>query len=179
MNTIKISTAAVAAVTLLALPSGAAGQWSLEARLGSGIPTGEVTDAPFSQTAGLGFAAEAMYTTSPRLTLYGGVSRHSFNCDDCFTDVTSTGFQSGVKVNFGQNGRALPWARGGLLLHDLDSGSDTSGWGLGFDTGVGVDWRVSEPLSVVPALRYSSYTVEDLTLSYVTIDLGLHVHLSR
>ena len=172
-----VAGAVALAVALAAQPDVADAQLSLEGRIGSGIPTGEVTDAPFRQTGGLAFAAEAMWNLSPRMTFYGGVSRQSFNCDGCFSDLSSTGFQSGLKFLLSRDGQALPWVRGGLLLHDAEMAGDDSGWGLGFDSGVGVDWRVSPRFDVVPALRYAQYTTDDLTLGFLTIDLGLHVHV--
>lgn len=162
---------------LVGFPGHARAQWALEARVGSGIPTGELTDGPVAQTGGFAFAAEAMFAADPRMTFYGGISHESFNCDDCLSDLSSTGFQGGIKFNLGRDGLALPWVRGGLLLHDAERVGGDGGWGVGFDSGLGVDWKVAERLAVVPALRYAQYTVEGLTWSFLTLDLGLHVHL--
>lgn len=116
----------------LAMPSEATGQLSLEGRIGSSMPTGELTNDPgLNQTAGFSFAVDGMASLSDLMTAYAGVSRHAFNCSDC------------------------P------------------------DAGAGIDWLVSPRLAVVPALRANSYGSGDLSLTYLTVDLGLHLHLGR
>lgn len=172
----RVIGAGLLAATLL-VPARAHGQdLSLEGRIGSSIPTGDLTDeAGPSQTAGLSFAIEGMVTLGATTTAYAGVSHHAFNCDGCTSDVSSTGLNAGLKLLVG-DGRATPWLRGGLMLHRADLADVDEEWGLGVDAGVGVDWRVTRTLSVVPALRLNSYGIDPLTLTYVTVDLGLHLH---
>jgi len=52
-------------------------------------------------------------------------------------------------------------------------------WGLGANAGVGLDWFVQPSFALVPALRINSYSSGSLSLSYVTVDLGLHLELGR
>jgi hypothetical protein len=103
------ATGLVLAVSLL-VPAVAAGQLSLEGRLGATMPTGDLTD--LDQTAGLAFAAEIQYTVQRNLTLYGGLGHHRFTCDGCDDDFSTTGLAGGAKLILGASGRALPWIRG-------------------------------------------------------------------
>lgn len=175
-----LSTALVLALAA-GLPSTAeaqASRWSVEGRLGSTLPTGDLTDDVLHQTAGLAVGADVMYTMATNLSLYGGVGHHRFNCDGCDTDVTSTGLDAGAKLLFGSDERAQPWVRGGLMLHKPDVEGVEGDWNAGLDSGVGIDWRATDELVLVPALRYNTYGTEgDASLSYFTIDLGGHLHL--
>jgi hypothetical protein len=167
------------AATLVATPSEASAQLSFEGRVGSAIPTGELTNEPgLDQTAGFSFAVDGMVGLNDLTTVYAGVSRQSFNCDGCSTDVSTTGFNGGLKLILG-SGVALPWVRGGLMLHRAEIDASSNDWGLGVDAGVGIDWRVSPAISVVPALRVNSYGSGPLSLTYVTLDMGLHIHPSE
>lgn len=164
------------ATALLAIPSVADAQLSLEGRVGSSIPVGDLADdAVFAQTAGLSFAAEGMLSLSERATAYAGVSRHDFNCDGCSVDVSTMGFNTGIKLLLG-SGNALPWVRGGLMIHRPEVGDVDGDWEVGVDTGVGVDWRVNRSFSIVPAARLNSYSSGDASITFATLDLGLHFH---
>lgn len=153
-------------------------QWSLEGRVGSAIPVGELTDDPGpSQTAGLSVAGGAMYTFNPSFSVYGEVSGQWFNCDGCATDVKSWGIDGGLKYLLSQQGSALPWIRAGLAYQQVSVENGDGEWGVGLDTGVGIDWMLSDQFALVPALRFDTYSADDFTVSYVTIDLGAHWHL--
>jgi len=181
MNTRKhlFAAFALAAVTLAAAQPATA-QWSVEGRVGSALPQGELTDAPgLDQAAGLSFAADAMYAVGDHFTLYAGASRESFHCNECSTDVTSAGLHGGVKYRFGRTGSAIPWARGGLMWDRASVDGVDGDWGLGANAGVGLDWFVQPSFALVPALRINSYSSGSLSLSYVTVDLGLHLELGR
>lgn len=167
------------AAALVAAPSDASAQFSFEGRVGSAIPTGELTNEPgLNQTAGFSFAVDGMVSLNDLTTAYAGVSRQSFNCDGCATDVSTTGFNGGLKFILG-SGVALPWVRGGLMLHRAQVDADSNDWGVGVDAGAGIDWRVSPAISVVPALRVNSYGSGPVSLTYVTLDMGLHIHPSE
>lgn len=169
--------AATAALVLALIPAAGQAQLAVEARLGATMPTGDLSD--FDQTAGLGLAAELMYTVQRNLTLYGGLGHHRFTCDGCEDDFSSTGLQAGVKFVLGQDNDALPWVRGGLMLHRPAVDGDTGDWGVGLDSGVGIDWNVAPSFYLVPALRFNTYSSDDIGLSYFTIDLGAHFHLGH
>lgn len=148
-------------------------RWSVEGRLGATLPTSDLGD---THTAGLAVGADLMYTLNTNFTVYGGVGHHRFGCDGCEADISTTGLDAGVKLLFGGNEDAMPWVRAGLLFHQPDVEGVEGDWNVGLDSGVGIDWRVSDALTLVPALRYDTYD-DDGTLSWFTIDLGAHLHL--
>lgn len=152
-------------------------RWSIEGRIGATLPTGDLTEGPGSQTAGLAFAADLMYTLNTNFTLYGGFGHHRFNCDGCNSDISTTGLDAGAKFLFGSNEDAMPWVRGGLIVHKPEVEGLDGEWNLGLDTGVGIDWRVSHAVTLVPALRFNTYDGDGATFSWFTIDLGAHFHI--
>ena len=168
--------ALASAVALVAFAADASAQWSVEGRVGSAIPTGELTEPGLDQTGGVSFAAEGMYTFRPNLSVYGGASRQRFNCDGCAADVSSTGLNGGLKYVFLPSASAFPWVRGGLMVHQPAVAGDARDWGVGLDSAVGVDWEVTESTAVVPAVRLNTYSSGPLSVRYVTIDLGVHMH---
>jgi hypothetical protein len=161
----------------LSIPTAISAQVSFEGRVGATLPTGELTDSPgLDQSAGFSFAFDGMYTFRPSLSAYAGVSRQTFNCSDCPTDVATVGFDGGVKFLFTASGAATPWLRGGLMLHRASVDGVDSDWGVGVDAGAGIDWLVGPRIAIVPAVRLNSYGSGPLSLTYFTLDLGLHVH---
>ncbi len=170
--------ALLAALSVLA-PAPAQAQWSIEGRLGATLPTGDLSGTDgLNQTAGLALGADLMYTLSTNFTVYGGVGHHRFTCDGCEADVTTTGLDGGVKLLFGQDNGAMPWVRGGLMLHKPDVDGVSGDWHLGLDSGVGIDWQATPNLVLVPALRFNTYSTDGADLSYFIIDLGAHFHFS-
>jgi hypothetical protein len=165
-------------IASMAAPQSASAQWSLEGRVGSALPVGDLTDDPgLDQTAGLAAAAGAMYTFRPTWTIYGEVSGQWFNCDGCDTDVMSWGIDGGLKYILAEQGSALPWIRAGLAFQQVSVDGGDGEWGVGLDSGIGIDWLLTDRFALVPAIRFDTYSADDLTVSYVTIDLGAHVHL--
>lgn len=165
-------------LVLAAAPVAASAQWAMEGRVGSALPSGELTrDSGLNQTAGVSFAADATYGFNESVSVYGGLARQSFNCAGCTRSVSSTGFDSGVKLRLTTSGSAEPWVRGGLMLHQPQVDGDERDWGLGFGSAVGVDWLLNPRFSVVPALRLSSYNSGSMSLTYVTLDAGVHVRM--
>lgn len=162
----------------LASPPALSAQWSLEGRAGAAIPVGELTDDPGpNQTAGIALAGGAMYTFRNSLSAYVEGSWQQFNCDGCDTDVESWGFDGGLKYVLAESDTAFPWVRAGLTLQQASAGDADGEWGVGLDSGVGIDWLLTERFALVPAIRFDLYEADELTVSYVTIDLGAHFHL--
>lgn len=180
--------AAVLALMGAALGAGAtqaqtARRISLEGRLGVTFPTGDVSDA--GGGSGYELGADFMYTFSPALTGYLGISRHTFSCDEdegpCEDSFTSGGFQAGLKYLFSRDARALPWVRAGLLAQSLDVGPDDSDLGFGVEAGAGVDVDVSPRFAVVPALYYRTYSADvdgggEISPSWFALTLAGHLH---
>jgi hypothetical protein len=135
---------------------------------------GELSDDPgLNQSFGISLALEAMYDATSNVALYAGGSRQSFNCDDCPADVTTSGFVAGVKYRF--PGAALDtWLRGGIMFHHASVDGDGQDWGVGVDSGLGVDIPIRSSMSIVPAVRLSSYGSGPISLTYVTFDLGIN-----
>lgn len=181
MNLVKlpaISLCLCSAPGLLAVPSPAAGQWSVEARVGSAVPLADLgDDAVLAQTGGLTFGADVMYTIQGYVSVYGGASYQRYTCDGCPARVTSTGLQSGLKLVFDPTAEMVPWARAGLLYHHPDVGGDGGDWHLGLDTGVGLDVRIHPSWFLVPAFRYKTYDAEGVRIDDLTIDFGVQVRL--
>lgn len=164
----------------IATPPEVYAQFSAEARIGGAMPTGELSDSPgLNQTAGLSFALDGMYTFTPNVTAYVGGARQNFHCDGCSVDVNTTGFEGGLKYVFPTEGAAAPWVRGGVMLHRASVDGDNQDWGAGVDAGGGVDWLIRPDLALVPALRVNSYNSGSLSLTFVTLDLGLHLHFGE
>lgn len=166
------------ATLMLIGPAAASAQWSLEGRAGAAIPMGELTDDPGpSQTAGIALAGGALYTFRDNLSMYFEGSWQQFNCDGCDTDIESWGFDGGLKYVLARSGTALPWVRAGLTLQQVSADGGDGEWGVGLDAGLGIDWLLTERFALVPAIRYDFYEADELSVSYVTIDLGAHWHL--
>lgn len=154
---------------------------SLEGRIGAAIPTGDLSDADAG--VGLALAAEAMYSFSPILTGYIGLSRDAFSCDDddfC-GDATSSGLQGGLKFLLAREGSMLPWVRLGLIGQSLDLGEIDSDLSLGFEAGGGIDIDVSPRFAVVPGIHYRAYSPDfdgegDIDVRYFVLSLGGHLH---
>ena len=118
-----------------------------------------------------------MYTFRTSLSAYVEGSWQQFNCDGCDTDVESWGFDGGLKYVLAESGTASPWVRAGLTLQQASVGDADGEWGVGLDSGVGIDWLLTERFALVPAIRFDFYEADDLTVTYLTIDLGAHWHL--
>jgi hypothetical protein len=180
-NTIASLVAALG-ITLAASASEAAAQasrWSFEGRLNVTMPVGDLSDA--GAESGLGLGADVFYTFMRNMSAYAGLSRHAFNCEGAgCDDVTSSGLQGGVKLLFGAERRAMPWARGGIMLHKADFDGDESDLTLGAELGGGIDLMLSPRFALAPSLRFHTYpagfAVRELDMSYFTISLGAHFH---
>lgn len=164
---------AVAAALLMAAPAAAQeSPFSLEARTGVTIPTGDLGDATES---GLLFAIDGYYSLSPTLSLYGGWAYHGFD-----NDVSASGPRVGLKALFTPPGDAWPWVRGGVTFNQGELGDDSSDRAAGLELGAGIDYALSPRVSVTPAARYETFSAEfgatDVTFSYLTLDLGIHLH---
>lgn len=180
-----IASSAVVAVALAASNAQAqdSRRISLEGRLGVTFPSGDVSDA--GGGSGYELGADFMYTFTPALTGYIGVSRHSFSCDEdegpCEDSFASSGFQAGLKYLFSREGRALPWLRAGLLGQSLDVGPEDSDFGLGLEAGAGLDVDVSHRLALVPAFYYRTYSADvdgggDVSVNWFSLTLAAHLH---
>jgi hypothetical protein len=170
---ILLSLATIGLASLV--PARTAAQVSIEGRVGGSLPIGELADDPgLDQSIGIGFGLDVMYRAAPNVALYAGGSRHSFNCDDCSADVTTSGIVGGVKYLFPGGGPTTVWIRGGAIVHRASVDGASRDWGIGVDSGLGVDIAFRRSISLVPAVRLSSYGSGPVSLSYITFDLGIN-----
>lgn len=177
-NTLAII--AVGVSLLMAAPATAQeSPFSLEARTGVTFPMGNLSDA--GAESDLLFGLDAYLSVNPMFSLYGGYAYHRFTCDACADDVTASGPRLGLKALLYTPGDALPWVRAGATFNQAtglaEGSSDRT---LGVELGAGIDYQVAQRLSIVPALRYETFSTNfagaEESLSYLTLDLGLHLH---
>lgn len=151
---------------------------SLEGRLGTTFPTGELSD--LGAESGLLAEGEILYTPSVNFSLFGGIGIHTFNCEEDCDNISTRGLHAGAKYLFGQSRKAMPWVRGALMLHDADAGESTADMGLGYSLGGGIDLAVSEHFTLSPSLRYHQYDADFgssiVDMSWLSLALGAHYH---
>ena len=165
---------AVAVVGLLAAAPAAAqdSPISVEARSGVTFPTGDLSDGGVE--SGVIFGVDLFFTVDRALSIYAGWGQHGFS-----DDVSASGPRAGVKAMFHTPGMATPWIRAGATFNELESGGifgGTTDREIGLEAGAGIDYELSDRVSVTPAARYHTFSPEGTTVSYLTVDLGLHIH---
>lgn len=163
---------AVAALLVAAPAAAQDSSISVEARSGVTFPTGDLSDAGIE--SGVIFGVDLFFAVDRALSLYAGWGQHGFS-----DDVSVSGPRVGAKVLFHTPGLATPWVRAGATFNELDSGGLLGGSTdreIGLEAGAGIDYEVSDRVSVTPAARYHTFSPEGATVSYLTLDLGLHLH---
>jgi len=177
-----IGAALLATGTLGLAPGEAQAQlgFAAEGRVGVTVPQGDLSDV--GAETGLGFGAELQVNFHPRATVYAGVYRHQFGCEDSCSlgdDPTSTGLSAGLKYIVHNPGDVAVWGRGGVVYNDLDLGSSSTDREIGFELGVGADMPIAERIYLVPHLGYISHAAGDnFTASFFTLGLGIHYHIN-
>lgn len=170
----------VASATIAAPVAAQQRRVSLEGRLGTTIPVGELADR--GAESGLLVEGELIYTPSANLSVFGGLGLHAFNCEDedC-EEFSSRGLHAGIKYLFARSGTATPWLRGGLLLHEAESGSEDAGLAAGIEAGGGIDLALTPRFTLAPAVRYHHYNADfgrtEVGMSWLSFSLGAHFHL--
>lgn len=180
-------------LALTVAPAEAQDHWpvSFDIRGGYGFPIGDFGD---NTEGDFGFGAGAVLTLTPSIGVYGGWARDAFGCELLVCDdddrLTISGFEVGGKFILPrEGGRALPWAKAGLIAHkaEFDAGAfqSESDREYGFQVAVGVDFPLGEVLSVSPALRYNQlsfgedFLEDDPDVQYISFDIGAHIHIPR
>ncbi|HEX8694064.1 MAG TPA: porin family protein [Longimicrobium sp.] len=164
--------------------------FSVEVRGGAALPQGDFGDG---LDTGWGLGLNASYNFTPMLAVYAGYSFNSFAVEDdgeeFDADVNDRGFDAGLRAGFAPIGGFSPWVRGGLVFHEIeiednDSGlSATTDSNLGFEVGGGLSFPLGPRISVTPGVSYTRYTIddedleEDLDVSHLKIDIGLHIRI--
>ena len=156
---------------------------SVEGRMGAGLPAGELED--IGAESGLSVGADVMYSFSPAVTGYAGLSHDRFGCDEgngnaCDDRLISSGFQTGLKFLLSSSSTGLPWIRAGLIGQDLDTGQTESDLSLGVEAGAGIDINVGPNFLIVPAIQARGYSADmgpgDVDVRYLVFSIGGHVH---
>lgn len=162
----------IAAAALLAAAPATAqdSPFSLELRSGVTFPTGDLSDGGIE--SGPLFGIDAFFSVDRALSIYGGWGYHRFS-----DDVSVSGPRVGLKALFHTPGYATPWIRAGATFNEMDGfGAEASDRELGLEAGAGIDYELSDRVSVTPAARYHTFSPEGATVSYLTVDLGVHLH---
>jgi hypothetical protein len=171
--------------------------FSFEVRGGLGIKTEEFRPSDVdtrTASGGVGFGANAAFDFIPGVAVYAGYDRYSFNVaidsplgGSVEAEYIDQGFVAGARV--APMVSALlgfqPWARGGVLFHDLElTGVDEeSERSTGFEIGAGIDIPLGQVLSFTPGILYRQYspdfgeTDDDTKVSYFDISLGMKARL--
>lgn len=159
-----LRTLALALAAVFAVSTGAQAQlaFSAEVRGDFVFPTDDIDDA-YEWNAG--FTGIGYLDFHDTFSAYAGYnwSKFSANEDELGTgaeDATTKGFELGLKAKLPVLQRFGPWARAGVLFHDLDVGDDAGvdiETDTGFQVGIGLDIPLGMVVSVTPALHYSSY----------------------
>ncbi len=170
---------------------------ALEIRGGLNLPVGDFSGSPgIDAESEAGFGGDLIVPLNPRLSVYAGAGREMFGCAQCEGDdeFTTTGFEAGGKILFTREGSVLPWVKAGLTYHKaklkLGAVEGESDWGPGLQVAAGLDIPLGRVLSFSPAVRYQTYNADfhssgldlfDLKqdVSFLSLDLGLHIHFVR
>jgi opacity protein-like surface antigen len=168
--------------------------FSFEVRGGVALPTGDFNDG-----GGTGFivGGTVRYQVSPNADAYAGYDFASFPPDDPDADVDvhirDHGARAGLRAYIPLTGMpaATPWVEAGLLVNRTSVRASNGGvsanvdadWALGFEGGAGVSISVAPRVSLTPGVRFRTHKADfgddvgSTTVSYVAIDLGVHVRL--
>jgi len=189
-------------VTLLALFFGLAANANaqprpaVELRGGLNMPVGDFGDSDgLDADALVGLGADVIIPVSPRFSVYAGGGTEMFDCAGCEGDdgLSTLGLEAGGKFFLvPEDRRVLPWIKAGATYERLsftfEGAEGDSDWGLGFQAAFGADIPLGQVLSFSPAVRYQMSTAEweplglefinaETKVRYLSLDLGLHIHL--
>lgn len=170
--------------------------FTVEVRGGYGIPTGDFSNDVGAE-ADFGFGASAAMMLSRSVGLYAGWARDRFDCEACTGGdrLHVSGWEAGATFMVPGRYGIAPWLRAGAIWHrtsfefaEADFQTDRE-WG--FQAAFGVDVPIGEWFSLSPAIRYNTVDptidVDDFddadfaagTVQYLSLDLGLRLHLPR
>jgi hypothetical protein len=151
----------------------------VEGRAGVTLPLGDLSDA--GAESGLSLGAELHLNFHRNMTLYAGIHRNSFNCEDTCTlgsDPQSTGLGAGLKYLFHSPRDILLWGRAGVVADKFESGLGSGDREIGFELGVGGDMPIAERLYLVPNLGFTQYSTDsDFSVSFFTLGIGVHYQI--
>lgn len=190
---------AIFTIAVAAALSRSAGAQALYAgvRAGTGIPSGDFSTtatgtggAAFLRGAspGLGYGLDAGIG-SPLFGFYASYDHIEFGCKSEACDVSGKyelkGYAAGVRASVPLLPLVRPWAKAGVTYNELtgtaDSVSVSTGKGIGYEVGAGVDIPIMMGfLSLTPQVRrirqrLSPNDGSKRAADYYTFDIGLRV----
>jgi hypothetical protein len=140
------------------------GVLGVEARVGGAVGSYAPTGAGLQMAPEPAWAVSLSWGPSRAVGAYASYASVGFGCDQGFCrgyDVSfvSRGMSLGVRAEAPVTG--APWARAGVLLHELKQtwrgtsppGSARADAGAGFEAAVGMSWLVEPGLDVGPSLH--------------------------
>ena len=165
-------------------------KWSVELRPALDFPTRNIgnTDAKM----GYGFDATGAYKLMPHLAVYAGWGWNQFKGDDDLSKESisfdETGYTFGFQIvrNIGPTCFSYYASAGAIynrikFENNANSLSLKSGYGMGWQLALGIEYEFASNLSLRPTLRYRSLvrnlefdTIStDLKLNYISFGIGL------
>jgi hypothetical protein len=185
-------TARRALLLLLAAPAllaarPAAAQLSIEARGGLSVGNDEAAASRLEPRPRPAVSLGAEYEATRLLSVYAGVSRAAFGCQEGFCtrrDISfaSTGADAGLRLHLPR----LPWLRAGLLYHTLTAttragpaaGEASAGRGFGYEVGAGGTIPLLPRVRLLPGLGYRTHSAASGDhVSIVSAELGVAFRL--
>lgn len=152
---------------------------SVEGRAGVTIPTGDLSNR--GAEVGLTFGTELHAQFHPSFSVYAGVHRHAFQCDQGCTlgsNPRSTGVGAGVKFVVHDPGDVRWWARGGVVSNRLSTDNGSNDRDLGFAVGVGADLPFGPRVALVPNAGYISHGSENnFSTDFFTFGVGVRYRI--
>jgi hypothetical protein len=182
----------LALLVLLASPAllaarPAAAQLTIEARGGFSVGNDEAAASRLEPRPRPAVSLGAEYEATRLLSVYAGLSRAAFGCEEGFCtrrDVSfaSSGADAGLRLHLPR----LPWLRAGVLYHTLtattragpDPGASSSGQGFGYEVGAGGTIPLMRRVRLLPGVSYRTHSAEAGDhVSIVSAELGVAFRL--
>lgn len=186
MRRITIGAAVIALLTF-AGPTGAQERFSIDVRGGAAFATEDYGAVDLG--TGIGFAAAVRYRFMPHLGAYLGWNWYHFSpeaeggvVEDL--DLEDTGYSLGLMFEHPLTESLAGWVMGGAAFDHTEVEIDgesvgDSDHGFGWEAGAGVSFAVSDRISLLPGVRYRSFTPDlgesedDPSVSYLAAEIGL------
>ena len=133
------------------------------------VGLGDFGTADPGPAAGLGYGVEAGLSIglAGGLAVYGDYQYLRFACGECEEfgldpEMLDVGFEGGARLTLPlQLAGARPWARAGVVVHQLqftdDTAAQVSDPGIGVGLGAGADLPLTGALWISPSVRFRSY----------------------
>jgi opacity protein-like surface antigen len=187
-----IITLFILTLCLSAAPALAQGNFSVELRGAAAFPTSSLGEADLK--FGAGFELLINYEIIENGSVYAGWGWNRMTSDELIasqeTDVEETGYRFGLEYAFPINDgpSSIFVMAGGLYNHLEFEDSDgeifeDTGHGLGWNVGLGLDYQITEAISIRPSVKYFSLNrdmemnseVSEATHQYLSAGLGLAI----